>query len=171
MEGKELNKTLRDRARMLGLCDQWYDAWEKDETKQELIEKYLRGIDFCIAHDYPRLEFIKAHFPKAMLEKNGVFVDEVFSCCNTATYRTVVALGKSRGTLTFDGMTCRSVYARHHTEVTVRATDGAKVFVEAWEDCKVNAYADDESRVFVYWHGGEVTTDGKVTVRDKRKAE
>lgn len=171
MEGKEFNKALRDRARTLGLCDQWYDAWDSEETKQELIDKYLRGIDFCIEHDYPRLEFIKAYFPKAILEKNGIFVDEVFDCCNTARYKTVVALGRSRGNISFEGMTCRSIYARHRSELTVKATDGARVFVEAWENCNVEAYADEESKIFVYWHGGEVKADGNVTVRDKRKKE
>lgn len=169
MEGKELNKVLRDRARVLGLCDQWYDGWDKEETKQELIDKYLKGIDFCIEHDYPRLEFIKAYFPKTLLEKNGIFLDEVFSCGNTASYKTVVALGKSKGMMWYIGPVSRSVYARHNSEVTVKATDGARVFVEAWENSRVRAMADDESKVFVYWHGGEVTSEGNVVVRDKRK--
>lgn len=167
MNTKEFNRTLRDRARQLGLCDQWYDQWDRNETKQELIEKYLKGIDFCIKHDYPNLDFVRAYFSKSLLISNGIFLDENVDASNL---KTAVLLGESRGVLRYDGLRTGNVYVRHQSELQIEATDGARVFIETYEGCKVHVVATGNSKAFVYWHGGEVTHNGNVTVRDKRKA-
>lgn len=168
MNTKELNKTLRDRARVLGLCDQWYGEWEKEETKQELIEKYLKGIDFCIKHDYPTLPFIKANFNKAQLLLKGIFLDENVDASNL---KTAVLLGESKGELRYYGLSVGNVYLRHQSEVTIEVNDGARVFIEVYENCKLKVVSVGNSKAFVYWHGGEVAASGNVYIRDKRKAE
>lgn len=164
MKKKELNTTLRDQARELGLCDEWYKGWKSNETQQELIDRYYKGIDFCIKHDYPRLEFIKKTFPKSLLLENGLFVDENFDASNL---RRSVLLGCSKGEMIFYGNISSNVYVRHQSIVNITATDGAKVFVETYEDCKVNVFADEYSKVFVYKHGGEVSHKGNVVVRNR----
>ena len=128
---------LRDRARELGLCNQWYKGWKKEESKQELIDKYIRGIDFCIEHDYPKLDFVRAYFSKKILNSNGV----------------------------------GNVYVRHESKAVIKAVEGAKVFVETYEGCSVEAFADEHSRIFLYKHGGSVKTEGNVIIRDKVRAE
>jgi len=164
MKEKELNDVLRSRARQLGLCDEWYNGWGKKENRQQLIEKYLRGIDFCIKHDYPTLAFIKSEFPNDLLLGNGIFVDEDVDATNL---RKAVALGQSKGEIRYDGLAVGAVYVRHQSEITITATDGAKVFVETYENCKLKASADEYSRIFVYQYGGEVSHDGNVVVRNK----
>ena len=172
MEGKELNKVLKARAVELGLCEKWKDEWEKDETKQELIDKYLRGIDFCIKHDYPKLAFIREYFPKKLLNKNGILLDEnVGRRDEMASHGTVVLLGNSKAELHFNGLRTGTIYVRHQSELTIVARDNSRVFIECYEDSKVYVSAEVTSRVFVYWHGGTVEADGNVTIRDKRKAE
>lgn len=172
MEEKKLNKILKDRAVELGLCDKWRDEWERDETKQELIEKYLRGIDFCIQHDYPKLEFIREYFPKKLLDKNGVFVDEEIGRRDDVAARdTVVLLGGSKAELHYDGLGMGNIYVRHQSEVTIVARGWARVFVECYEDSVINVTAEDESKVFVYQHGGKVAATGNVIVRDRLKKE
>lgn len=165
MEGRKLNIVLRDRAREFGLCDEWYKGWDKDSTRQELIEKYLRGIDFCIEHDYPRVEFIKAQFPRQLLERNGIFADCEVDGDNIGT---CVLLGSAHGVLRYHGFCSCSVYVVHKGCVDIQATDGARVFVEVYGESVVMVSADDTSRVFVYQHGGNVKVDGNVTIRDKR---
>lgn len=165
MDNRELNKALRDRARDLGLCDKWYDEWDKDCTRQELIEKYLKGIDFCIKHDYPKLYFIKTFFPNEQLAMNGIFVDENIDALNV---NTAVALGKSTGTIRYEGQHAGTIYTRHESSIEVTAMEGARVFVEVWDDSKVKVITDEESKAFVYWHGGEIVRSGNVTVRNRR---
>lgn len=167
METKDLNKTLRDRARELGLCDQWYKEWDKKSTKQELIDKYLNGIDFCIAHDYPSLPFIREYFSTALLLKNHIYLDDEMDEQNV---KKVVLLGKTKGNIVVDGLNSSDIYVRHQSELNVIATGGARVFIEMYEDSKVTAIADEESKVFIYLHGGVAVGGPNVHVRDKRIA-
>ena len=166
MNEKELNNLLRNRARQLGLCDQWYNDWGSKETKQQLIEKYLHGIDFCIKNDYPKKEFIKAYFPKNLLAEKGIFLDEKIAHTNLCT---AVLLGESDGELKYDGYSVGKIYVRHQSVVKVNACDRARVFVECYDGTKVDAVATDDARIFVYQHGGIVrNTSGNVFVRDRR---
>lgn len=167
METKELNKALRDRARELGLCDKWYKEWDKKSTRQELIEKYIKGIDFCIQHDFPNLDFAREYFPNNQLVQNGIFLDDSVDAYNL---KTAVLLGGSKGEIRYDGQRAGDVYVRHQSEVVITAEGGARVFVEVYDNCKVFAKADETSKIFVYYHGGDIQSEGSVLVRDKRKA-
>lgn len=167
MKEKELNIVLRERARELGLCDQWYNDWDKESTKQELIDKYLKGIDFCIKHNYPKPAFIKEHFEEKLLLKNNIFLDNTINDSNLSK---VVLLGESKGALRYNGVHTGDVYVRHNSNLTIEVTDVAKVFVEAYENCNIRIVAIGDSKVFVYWHGGTIEYEGNVTIRDKRKA-
>ena len=159
---------LRDRARELGLCNQWYKGWKKKESKQELIDKYIRGIDFCIEHDYPKLDFVRAYFSKKILNSNGVFLDDTF---DVKGMKNIVLLGSSKGNINYCGNTTGNVYVRHESKAVIKAVEGAKVFVETYEGCSVEAFADEHSRIFLYKHGGSVKTEGNVIIRDKVRAE
>ena len=46
----KLNKDLRDKAILYGLCEQWTNDWSENRNKQELIEMWLRGIDLSLIH-------------------------------------------------------------------------------------------------------------------------
>ena len=168
MDNKNLNIALRERARDLGLCDQWYEEWDLNSPKEVLINKYIKGIDFCIKNDYPKLDFIKAVFTGQELADNGIFAD-----CNIvmSNAKSAVLLGKSNGIIRYDGLNTGNVYLRHQSELTIEATGVARVFVEVYEGCRINVVATGIAKVFVYWHGGTVNASGNVTVRDKRKAE
>ena len=41
MTDKELNITLREMARMQGLCDQWFSEWGDDDTLDDCLERYI----------------------------------------------------------------------------------------------------------------------------------
>ena len=164
MEIKELNSTLRSQARELGLCDEWYKNWKKKESMQKLIEKYLKGIDFCIKHDYPSLDFTRENFPKDILNTNGIFLDNEVDATNI---QKAVLLGDSRGSLSYSGQISGDIYIRHHSDVVIQAKEGAKLFVEIYDQCNVMVTADEYSKVFVYQHGGNVYAEGNVTIRNK----
>ena len=163
-----MNALLRKRARDLGLCDKWYKEWDKNETRQELINKYLKGIDFCIEHDYPSVEFIRHNFPKAQLQKNGVFLDDNVEKSNLSN---IVLLSDTKAVLNYDGMSVGNVYVRHRAYVDITSSGDARVFVETYENCNVKANAQENSKIFIYTHGGSVSSSGNVIVRDKRKNE
>lgn len=167
MKEKELNNLLRNKARQLGLCDQWYKDWSDNETMQQLIEKYLRGIDFCIKHDYPNLYFARKVFPKDILKANGIFLDSLVDADNLM--RSVV-IGNSIGVLRYSGNRTGNIYVRHSSEVTIDVKGDSKVFIEAYDHCIVRVACDKDSKAFVYWHGGMIYYGDNVIIRDRRNA-
>lgn len=56
-----LSERMRDEARGLGLCNQWYDEWGS-ASKADLARKFIDGLDFCIANDWPSVDVIKRDF-------------------------------------------------------------------------------------------------------------
>lgn len=166
MEEKELNKVLRDKAREHGLCDQWFNEWDLNSDKKVLIQKYIKGIDFCIKHDYPSTLFIKEYFDDTFCKQNGIYVDSVEESINPDV---AVILGKSNVHLAFRGLVSRNVYVCHQSKVFVEVEDGAKVFIECHGDAEVSVSADDFSKAFVYRYGGYVKTEGNVLVREGEK--
>ena len=68
-KSNKLSEELKSQAIGLGLCEQWTNSWG-NPSEQELINKFLHGIDFCIKHDYPTNEYIKKNFDKDGNRKN-----------------------------------------------------------------------------------------------------
>ena len=58
MKTREISLALKSEAVSLGLCQEWTSKWN-NESKESLVEKYVKGIDFCIEHNYPSLAFMK----------------------------------------------------------------------------------------------------------------
>jgi len=164
----DLSNTLKNKAILLGLCTDWTNAWG-DPDKQGLIDKYLHGIDFCIKHDYPSVEFIKKHFEKELLRKNNIFVDEDIHERNLN--HIAVFNGKCSGMLMFDGLSCCDLYARHDSVLTIDCTRMSKVFVNLYDNAKVRIIQKDIASVYVYKHGDNccVEYEGEVMVRNSNK--
>ena len=170
MKDRELNKLLKDGAVLLGLCDKWQDEWDIRSTKEELINKYIKGIDFCIKHDYPSKDFIKDCFPKYLLNSKGIFVDEKNGDSDDfSKAETVVLLGECRAAICYSSPCSKSVYIRHKSYADISVLGGAVAFIEMYDDSHLNLYTDMDSKAFVYLHGGSVESAGNVVVRDRRK--
>jgi hypothetical protein len=163
-----LSNELKTQAIGLGLCEQWTKAWG-NPNKQELINKFLHGIDFCLKHDYPTNEFIKKNFEKEILHRNNIFVDEDVQKRNAR--QIVVLQGKCTGTLLYDGMTSADVYVRHDSEVTIDCNRLSKVFISVYDRAKVNVIQRDGASVYVYLHGGDCEVKAEGDVMTRRSAE
>lgn len=59
---EKLSAKMKSQAVGLGLCQQWTDEWADGTSKDELVEKFVRGIDFCIEHNFPSCEVIRKEF-------------------------------------------------------------------------------------------------------------
>lgn len=166
METKELSNTLKVEAIKNGLCQQWQSEWN-DETTQSLIDKYLKGIDFAIEHNYPSNEFIEENFDKDILLANNIFVNDEVRGTNIGT--PIVINGKSKGMLTFDEYGVATIYIRHDSEVSISCKDLSKVWVHVYDNAKVHIVATDVAKVYCYKHSNECTVNviGDVCVRDR----
>ena len=160
---KDISKELKKEAINLGLCTEWTEKWG-NPTKDELVDKYVRGIDFCIKHDYPSCEYMKKHFDRVM-QKHGVFVDEDIDLQNT---RIIIANGRTSVRISYDSYSVGTLYARHDSDLTVEVSGHAFVSIETYDDCNISVFQRDGAKVFVYNHAGNIQTSGKVVIKDRK---
>ena len=145
---ENLSETLKQQAVDLGLCRPWTEAWG-DCDQQELIDKYKKGIDFCIDKQYPSNEFIKANFDRDLLNANLIFVDEYldFDMMPSGIY---ILNGECSGSIRFAPWTAATIYVRHKSNVTIIADDFAKVFVRLYDGAEAETEAEESAVVRVY---------------------
>lgn len=143
-----LSETLKQQAVDLGLCHPWTEAWG-DCDQQELIDKYKKGIDFCIDKQYPSNEFIKANFDRDLLNANLIFVDEYldFDMMPSGIY---ILNGECSGSIRFAPWTAATIYVRHKSNVTIIADDFAKVFVRVYDEADAEVVELDEAVIKMY---------------------
>lgn len=167
-KGKDLSERMKTEAIDLGLCKQWTQEWADDTTKDEMVEKFVRGLDFCIQHDWPTPEVMQREFGDVM-HKHGVFANEPVCVKNAPT---IILNGSCRCKAVYDGCSSGDIYVRHTSTIDLKQSFLAKTFVTMYDDCRVNIDAEEGTKVFVYQYGGEIVSlKGDVLVRDKRRMQ
>ena len=83
----ELVQQLKEDGKAKGLCRMWQMKLKTGLDYEQLIQLYIRGIDFCISENYPTLDFIREHF-KGKCEVYGVFVDDEVTSYTSCRGRT-----------------------------------------------------------------------------------
>ena len=163
----EVTKHLAKVARANGICTPWLNELKTTNDKDALVDMYVRGLDFCLAHDYPSNDFIREHF-KGIMEKHGVFLDDAIELQNQCK---CIALGETTGRVAADGYSVVEVWAKHQSSLNIIAKDNAFVMVDVYDNAVVNVYAYDRAKVCVNKHGGKVTynatDDAVVKFREK----
>lgn len=144
MNGKELSIVLRDLAcsQETPLCAEWTEAWKDDSSIDELLDKYVKGFDFCVKNNYPTLEFSRKVFTEKrdVLHRHHIFLDEGVNI--EAESGTYIFVGECTGTITFKDFTVGTVYLRHTSNIKVNAFDNAKVFVTMYDDSECQTEKD-----------------------------
>lgn len=143
-----LSDILKQEAVDLGLCKPWTEAWG-DCDQQELIDKYKKGIDFCIDKQYPSNEFIKANFDRHLLNENLIFVDEHINL-ETAPSGIYVINGECTGRIWFGKWAAATIFVRHNSKIRIEADRYAKVFVRLYDNAEVECDYDESAVVKVY---------------------
>lgn len=157
-----MTDTLKQQAISLGLCEKWQSEWgNPDEC--DLIDKYLRGIDFCIKNNFPTNEYIKENFHKDILHARHIFVDENFADSNPDV---CVVNGSCTGNISFRAFAVGTLYARGNSVVDVEVGDFAVISIRIHDDAVVRVH-NRNGKVFAYLYGGCVTGDN-VIIRDRK---
>jgi len=150
MTDKELNIALREMARSVGLCDEWYNAWSDDDTIDMCIERFIKGFDFSVDKDWPTLDFIRKNIRKEDLHRHNIYLDEKVDIKGKNGY--YVFLGDCSGLIVFSGFVAATVYMRHRSNVDIAAEDGARVFVSYYDKSRGIANYDEWSTIKLYKH-------------------
>lgn len=145
-----LSDILKKEAIERDLCAQWTAEWADNSDQQTLIDKYKRGLDFIIKQgEWPTNEFIKANFDCDLLNANLIFVDEYVDM-DMAPSGIYVLNGDCTGRIRFAPWAAATVYVRHTSNVTIVASDFAKVFVRLYDSAEVEYESEESAVVKVY---------------------
>ena len=160
-----IGEELKGKAVSLGLCEDWTKDWKNSHSPQELIDKYISGLDFCIEHDFPSVEYIRKNFTKGLLEENNLFVDSEFDIENSQ--KICVINGNSNGKISFSGLSTCDLYVRHESSVEISASGLSKIFVSVYDKAKVNIKQSGYAKVYVYLHSDdcEIKKEGDIMIR------
>lgn len=165
---EKVNTILKSKAMGLGLCAQWTNEWNPDSSYDELVDKFKRGLDFCIQFDYPSNEVIKAFFDAEILRNHHVYVDESLDInnCESDIY---VIQGKSDMSLTFNRYSVATISVRHSSKVNIDCTGYSKVFVRVYDSAEVTITQYSNSKAFVknYSAFSKVKTSGNVVLTER----
>lgn len=159
---KNISLKMRSEAVSLGLCDKWQEEWTSQTTKEEMIEKFIRGQDFCIKHDWPSVSQIKK-YGKGLINRYGVYADEKF----VSDSPTTIAMGSCDGSIYADKHDVRVVYLRHKSKIKIEARGESRVFISIYDDSHADIKCYENAKVFVYRYGGTVKANGDVKVRQR----
>lgn len=146
-----MNKSqmLRNLARRNGLCDKWFSEWGDEESDQSMIDKYVKGFDFCIQHDYPPLPTIKRAFSQKVLHDNNIYTDGYFRALNPKHH--LIALGDTDLVVRCDEFLVTTIYARHDSNITLEVRDNAIVDVRLYDNATVKVkHLDTKSRLNIF---------------------
>jgi len=156
-----VSETLKKEAIKLRLCDGWTNDWGTP-TKEELVDMYIRGLDFCIFNNYPSNDFIKKHFGK-IAEDKGVYTDVEIKIINPPI---AILNGNTKGEITLSEYSSRDIHVRHNSNIKITVRDYAKAFVHLYDNATVKIVNEGNARSFLYKKGGTATINGNVLVRN-----
>lgn len=144
-----LSEILKREAVERNLCAQWTAEWADNSDQQTLIDKYKKGIDFCLDRDWPSTEFIKVNFDRDLLNANLIFVDEYVDM-DMAPSGIYILNGECSGRIRLAPWVAATIYVRHNSKMNIVADDFAKVFVRLYDEADVEVDSDESAVVKVY---------------------
>ncbi len=136
-----------------GLCRMWQMKLKPGTDMKSLVGLFIKGIDFCIANDYPTLDFMRQNF-KGHCEPYGAYVDDDVKVDNVPN---VVMNGDCKALVLYDCYNVGNIYIRHGSVVELTAADNAFVTVDIFDNAKLYvATAGCKARVNVNVYGNAV---------------
>lgn len=166
----KLNTYLKIEAMKHGLCQQWTNEWSGDCSVEELVDKYKRGLDFCIKHKYPSREYIDSHFDKEELRALGLYHSlEDFD--DTPGSDIFIIQHGSRGTLHFKGYDAATVWVLEGCDVSIIVEDHAFVMIHTVGKTELFVNKGVMSTAKVNKHGNEASVNsiGGVSVIESKQ--
>lgn len=167
MDFNRLKKELAAEAKAKGICREWYEFILNAPDKDRLITLFVKGLDFCLANDYPS-QRLRAEFDDTR-RGYGIFINDRVAA---KSLRKIIAFGTTEGSAEYANFEVGEIFARNNTRLTIQATGNAFVSVDVDDRAEIDIKASDNARVTVFLHGGSYHGDesgaAKIKVIDKR---
>lgn len=147
-----LSRQLARSAKANGICKEWHDRLRRQTEITGLVAMYIKGIDFCMAHNWPDLETLRRAFAgDPFVRDHGIFIDA--KNVDVKNRATTVLLGASDAAISFDGYEVGEIYVRHNSNAKLAVSGRAFVVVDVYDAATIQITASDQAKVFVKNHG------------------
>lgn len=146
---EKVNEQLRNIAVQKGLCCDWQKEWMRDKSLDELCDMYIDGMEFAIANSYPSNDFLKENFD-GIMQRHNIFVDDEVR--NLRNPFNCILNGKCDAKVLYDGHGIGKVYARHDTVLDLTVEDFSIVYLEVFDNAKVNIKCSEAAKVFIRYN-------------------
>lgn len=166
MDTKDLVNKLINGASGLRMCSNGQNNLMDAKGKSDMVTAFWRGIDFCLAHNYPDLVTLK-HFFLPELRAQHVYIDESVSLVNE---KRAAFLGDCQVEFVANEYAVSRLYVKHNSLLTIKASGHAYVMVDALDNAHVAVEISDTAKVIVnlYSKAG-VSGEGAKVVHKNRE--
>ena len=159
-----ISDKYKSKAIALGLCDQWKGEWKDNSSREELVEKFVNGNDFCIMHNFPSVQDMKNDFGD-ILNNFGVYADQNIQVKNKDF---IMLCGKCEADIVVEDVFC-DIYIRHDSEAKISVSGSGRAFVRMYDNSYVDITSKMGGRAYVYdYCGATIRIDGNAVVRDRK---
>ena len=128
-----IQEQLKNEAISLGLCQEWQNKWG-DPDVDTLCDKFIRGLDFCIKHDFPKVEYIIANFSEQDLSRNGIYVEGKHEA---KAQKHIVVMGDADVDIYVPEYSICDIYARHDSKVRLHLDDRSWGYITVLDNATV----------------------------------
>lgn len=151
-----------------GLCRLWNQKLKSGMGIGDLVELYIKGIDFCISMDFPTLEFMKSNL-KGKCEPYGVYIDDAdVSCVNKPD---MVLNGSCEADLRYTGYSVSRLYIRHDSKADIVVEDNAMLTIDAFDGSSIKMdVIGNKTHILVNLYGNAcIECSGDIRIRKMNK--
>lgn len=157
MDIKELAKGFVSGAS--GMCEKGKSGLMNSSSIDDLVTEYWKGIDFCLAKDYPRMRVMKRF--QIEFRKQHVYLDENI---NIENVEKAAFIGQCYATLVANGYSACRVYVKHSSKLNIKASGNAYVMVDALNASDVIVECTEGAKVIVNLYSAATSTGATKTV-------
>lgn len=143
-----------------GMCDKGQDGLMSAASIADLVTEYWRGIDFCLAKNYPRMRVMRRFQNK--FREQQVYIGEVVKVENE---RKAVFLGKCYATFIADGYSVSHIYVKHDSKLNIKVSGNAYIMVDALDASDVIVECTEEAKVIVNLYSKATSTGATKTIQ------
>ncbi len=168
----ELNQYILKEARINGICAEWATLIDHSNSKDELMEMYVKGIDFCLEHDFPsNQDLLKLGGPD-FIAKYGVYVNQD---CEFQDKRFLVLLGACKSKACYTGYSIGQVYLKGTSSLSCDVAENAFIIIDCFDETSISVNSSNDSKVLVNLYGNakimhSSTGNGMVKIVHKNKS-
>lgn len=146
-----LSRQLARSAKANGICKEWHDRLRRQTEITGLVAMYIKGIDFCMAHNWPDLETLRRAFAgDPFVRDHGIFIDA--KNVDVKNRAMTVLLGASEAAIRQNGWSVGEIYVRHNSVAKLAVSGNSYTVLDVYDKAVVRIIATGNAKVIVKNH-------------------